>query len=404
MKSNFATIDTAIAEIKAGNLIILVDDEKRENEGDLVIAAEKTTPDIINFMSKHGRGLICMPMAASEIDRLELPAMVTDNTSKFNTAFTQSIGAKKGITTGISAADRATTVLTAINSKSKNHDLSMPGHIFPLRGTDGGVLKRKGHTEGSLDLVKLAGLKPGAVICEIMDENGTMARLPALKELAKKHKLPIVSIADLILYRTLHEIQTKELTSTEIHLKEFGKFTIKIYEDQIDKLQHVALIHGNIKNLSSPLIRMHSQCFTGDIFGSSHCDCGWQLQAALKKISESDGVLLYLNQEGRGIGLVNKIKAYALQEKGMDTVEANEKLGFSADARDYRVAAQILKDLKLNNIKLLTNNPHKIESLEKYGINVKSRETLETIPTKDNINYLRTKRDKLGHILSLDGV
>jgi 3,4-dihydroxy 2-butanone 4-phosphate synthase/GTP cyclohydrolase II len=395
-----ASIKQAIDDLRQGRMVILVDDEKRENEGDIIIAAEKITPAAINFMISHGRGLVCMPMMGEDIDRLNLPVMVRDNKSKYNTAFTVSIGAAQGITTGISAADRAHTVKVAISSASKPSDIVSPGHIFPLRAREGGVLVRAGHTEGSIDLVRLAGLQPAAVLCEVIKDDGSMARLDDLFAFADKHGLSVVSIADLVTYRIMQEALINEVSAASLPLEPYGDFKIKVFESVVDGSQHVALIRGDINNENPTLVRVHSQCFTGDIFGSLRCDCGWQLQTSLAKIGKEGGVLLYMNQEGRGIGLANKIKAYALQDHGMDTVEANQKLGFLADHRDYGIAAQILKYLHIQQIRLLTNNPKKIEGMQRYGIDVSGRESIEMPPTKDNITYLLTKREKLGHLLS----
>lgn len=401
MNKSFVSIPEALEALRQGRMIILVDDEKRENEGDLVIAAEKVTAESINFMIKHGGGLICMPMTGAGLDRLGLPLMVNNNTSKYKTAFTVSIGAATGISTGISAPDRARTVQVAVSEQSSAKDISTPGHIFPLRAQEGGVLTRAGHTEGSVDLARLAGLKPAAVLCEVLKADGTMARLDDLVEFAKIHQLPIVSINDLITYRINHETLITELSSSNLPLQPYGEFTIKIFESHIDHAQHVALISKAAKTTKNTLVRLHSECLTGDIFGSSRCDCGWQLRASLQKIGKEGGVLLYMRQEGRGIGLANKIKAYALQEQGYDTVEANEQLGFAADQRDYGMGAQILRQLGIKQISLLTNNPAKIAGMERYGIEVVSREPLESVPNKDNVSYLRAKQSKLGHLLAI---
>lgn len=402
MKTNpFVTVKQAIEDIRQGRFVILMDDEDRENEGDLVIAADKITPQAINFMTRYGRGLVCMPMAAEIVDRLSLPMMVKQNSSKHGTPFTISIGAKHGISTGISAADRAHTVQVAVDPQSTFDDLSVPGHIFPLRAAEGGVLIRPGHTEASVDLARLAGLSPAAVLCEVLNDDGTMARRDDLIQVAQQHNISLLSIADLITYRINHEPLIRECATANLPLKSYGNTRIKIFESLLDGTQHLALICGDLAENAPCMVRIHSQCLTGDVFGSARCDCGDQLNAALEKISHTGGILLYMNQEGRGIGLVNKIKAYALQDNGLDTVEANHSLGFSADQRDYGLAAQILKLLNVQKIHLLTNNPKKIHGIQRYDIEVVSREALEMEPTANNVEYLRTKRKKLGHLLSL---
>jgi 3,4-dihydroxy 2-butanone 4-phosphate synthase/GTP cyclohydrolase II len=399
---SLATIEEAIEEVRKGKLIIIVDDEDRENEGDLMIAAEKVTPEIINFMSKYGRGLICLAMTPERLDELQLPLMVSDNTAPFQTAFTVSIDAKYGVTTGISAYDRAKTILTAIDPKTKPSDLARPGHIFPLRARPGGVLERAGQTEASVDLARLAGLYPAGVICEVMNEDGTMARMPQLQEFGKEYNIKIITVADLIKYRLKTERLVKRVVEAELPTK-YGLFKIYVFKNIINHENHIALVAGEIKEDEPVLVRAHSQCLTGDAFGSLRCDCGEQLHQSMKMIArEGKGVILYiLNQEGRGIGLVNKIKAYALQDKGEDTVEANKKLGFKPDQRDYGIGAQILLSLGVRKIRLLTNNPRKFVGLSGYGLEIIDRIPLEIPPNKINKNYLKTKKEKLGHILEM---
>ena len=397
----FATIEEALEDIRQGKMVILVDDEDRENEGDLAMAAEKVTPEAINFMAKYGRGLICLSMTPEKIEALGLKMMVQDNTSPFQTAFTVSIEARCGVTTGISAADRATTVLTAVDEDCRPQDLVQPGHIFPLRARPGGVLVRTGQTEGSVDLARLAGLKPAGVICEIMNEDGTMARRPDLEVFAEEHALKIVTIADIIAYRMKTERLVRRAATVKMPTK-FGVFTAIAYTNDVDPWEHVALVQGEIEPDKPILVRVHSECLTGDALGSLRCDCGDQLQAALKKINEEGcGVLLYIHQEGRGIGLINKLKAYELQDQGFDTVEANEVLGFEADLRDYGIGAQILAELGVRKMKLMTNNPKKIIGLEGYGLTVVERVPLEIPPGPENIDYMRTKCVKLGHRLTM---
>ncbi|MDA8240581.1 MAG: bifunctional 3,4-dihydroxy-2-butanone-4-phosphate synthase/GTP cyclohydrolase II [Nitrospiraceae bacterium] len=394
------TIDEAIEDLAKGKMVILVDDEDRENEGDLCMAAEKVTPEAINFMAKYGRGLICLSLSPERINELKLPMMTDDNTSSFGTAFTVSIEAKKGVTTGISAADRATTILTAINPAMKAEDLARPGHVFPLRARPGGVLQRAGQTEGSVDLARLAGLYPAGVICEIMSDDGTMARMPELLEFSKKHDLKIVTIKDLIGHRIRTERFVHRVSTTKLPT-EFGEFTVIAYSNEVDSNVHLALVKGEIKPGDDVLVRVHSECLTGDVFGSRRCDCGEQLHRAMEMINEKgQGVMLYMRQEGRGIGLVNKLKAYELQDKGLDTVEANIKLGFKADLRDYGIGAQILVDLGVRKMRLMTNNPKKIVGLEGYGLKMVERVPMETSPHERNLVYLKTKKKKLGHMLS----
>jgi 3,4-dihydroxy 2-butanone 4-phosphate synthase/GTP cyclohydrolase II len=396
-----ASIEEAIADIKAGKMVILVDDEDRENEGDLTMAAEKITPEAINFMAIHGRGLICLSLTQEKADSLKLPLMVSDNESPFQTAFTVSIEARKGVTTGISAHDRATTVLTAVHPDAKPDDLVSPGHIFPLRAKRGGVLKRTGQTEGSVDLARLAGLDPSGVICEVMKDDGTMARMPDLEVFAEKHGIKICTIADLISYRMRNESFVHR--QAEVRLPtEFGEFRAIGYTNDVDETENVALIKGEIDPEKPILVRVHSECLTGDVFHSRRCDCGDQLSGALARIAdEGNGVLLYMKQEGRGIGLINKLKAYELQDQGCDTVEANEALGFAADLRDYGVGAQILHDLGVRQMRLMTNNPKKMVGLEGYGLSLVERVPIEIKPCSDNENYLRTKCVKLGHLMGL---
>ena len=393
----------AIEAFQKGGFVILVDDEDRENEGDLAIAAEKITPEAINFMAKYGRGLICLAITEDRADELNLPLMVQDNTSQFGTAFTISIEAKKGVTTGISAKDRAVTILTAIADDTTSDDLARPGHVFPLRAKRGGVLVRTGQTEGSVDLARLANMKPASVICEIMNDDGTMSRMPQLEKFSKEHNIPILTVADIIEYRLKKEILVHRVSEAKIPTKYGGEFRMILYENEVDNFQHIALIKGNVAGDEPVLVRVHSECFTGDVLGSLRCDCGDQLHSAMKMIDENGaGVIVYMRQEGRGIGLANKLKAYCLQDRGKDTVEANIELGFDADLRDYGLGAQILVELGVKRIKLMTNNPKKLKGLEGYGLEVIERVPIEITPNEINFDYLNTKKEKMGHMLHIE--
>ncbi len=396
-----ATIDQATEDLRQGKFVVLVDDEDRENEGDLTIAAEKVTPEAVNFMAKYGRGLICIAMTGERLDQLKVPMMVQDldNTSQYGTAFTVSVEAREGTTTGISAHDRAATIKALIDSDTRPEDLVRPGHMFPLRARDGGVLVRAGQTEASVDLATLAGMYPSGVICEIMSEDGTMSRMPQLEVFSQEHGISIVSVAQIIQYRRLHEKLVERVADTRLPTI-YGPFRCYGYRSAVDADQHIALVLGDVDRGDPVLVRVHSECLTGDVFGSFRCDCGDQLQMAMRQIQQAGtGVLVYIRQEGRGMGLHNKLRAYALQDSGMDTVEANLALGFEADLRDYGIGAQILVDLGIKNMRLMTNNPRKIVGLEGYGLRVVDRVSIVPPPNPDNIRYLETKRDKLGHIM-----
>ena len=401
-ESSIITVERALQEVSSGRLIIIVDDEDRENEGDLMVAAEKITPEIINFMSRYGRGLICLPLTKNRLEELRLPLMVRENTSRFETAFTVSVDAKAGVSTGISAFDRARTIQVAIDPEAEPSDLVRPGHIFPLEAREGGVLARAGQTEAAVDLARLAGLAPAGVICEILNEDGTMARIPQLEIFSLEHGIPILTIADLIKYRMKTESLVRKIDEADLPTQ-YGHFRVLIFEDLIQHENHVALVKGEIERDEPILVRAHSQCLTGDTLGSSRCDCGEQLHQAMRIIEkEGHGVILYiLNQEGRGIGLTNKIKAYAIQDRGADTVDANRSLGFKPDQRDYGIGAQILVALGIKKIRLMTNNPRKFIGLAGYGLEIIDRVPIEVPPNRANLKYLKTKKEKLGHILDM---
>jgi 3,4-dihydroxy 2-butanone 4-phosphate synthase / GTP cyclohydrolase II len=394
----FSPIEEIVEDIKVGKMVIVCDDEDRENEGDLTMAAELVTPEAINFMATHGRGLICLPMAEEIIDRLDIPQMVTHNASRMGTAFTASIEAKDGISTGISAADRAHTCRVAVDDATGPEDLVMPGHIFPLRARPGGVLQRAGQTEAAVDLARLAGFKPAGVICEIMKEDGTMARVPDLEKFSEEHGVKMVTVAQIIEYRRTYETLVKCAVETRLPTP-FGEFRLRAYENEIDDLTHLALLIGEPEGKEDVLVRVHSACLTGDALHSMRCDCGAQLEAAMERVAqEGEGVIVYMQQEGRGIGLLNKMKAYHLQDEGLDTVEANQKLGLAPDLRDYGIGAQILKDLDLKRIRLLTNNLTKVVGLQGFGLKITDRVPLEIEPNGHNERYLKTKREKLNHV------
>ncbi|HET8577286.1 MAG TPA: bifunctional 3,4-dihydroxy-2-butanone-4-phosphate synthase/GTP cyclohydrolase II [Methylomirabilota bacterium] len=396
----FATIEAAVEEIRAGRMLVVVDDEDRENEGDLLMAADKVTPEAVNFMAKHGRGIICMPMLGERLDELQISMMVSDNTAPLGTAFTVSVDARRGVTTGTSAYDRAVTIRTLVDPRTRSDDLTRPGHIFPLRAMPGGVLRRAGHTEAAVDLARLAGCSPAGVICEVLDHEGGMARVPELMELARAHGLRVITIKDLIEYRIQKEKLVRRAATTRLPT-DYGEFTVIAYETTVDDRLPLALVMGDVAGDEPTLVRVHSECLTGDVFGSRRCDCGSQLYKALAIIErEGRGILVYMRQEGRGIGLLNKLRAYELQDQGKDTVEANHALGFRADLRHYGIGAQILVDLGVKNLRILTNNPKKIVGIEGYGLHVVERVPIEIPATDANRRYLLTKRDKLGHLFS----
>ena len=402
MSVQIERVKKAIEEIRNGRMVILTDDENRENEGDLTMAAEKATPETINFMAKYGRGLICVSLTEERCKQLNLPLMVTDNTAQFQTAFTVSVDARKGATTGISASDRSNTIQVCVDDKAQPDDLCRPGHIFPLQAMKGGVLRRAGQTEGSADLCRMAGLKPAGVICEIMNEDGTMSRMPELEKFAAEHNIHIVTVADIIKYRLSKESLVRRVVETNLPTRFGGDFKMIIYENIMDVHHHIALVKGDWEPEEAVLVRAHSECLTGDALGSARCDCGEQLENAMRMIQQvGKGIIVYMRQEGRGIGFLNKMRAYALQDKGRDTVEANEDLGFAADLRDYGIGAQILRDLGISKIKLLTNNPKKIIGLEAYGLEIVERVSIEVPPKPQNIRYLSTKKARFGHMLNM---
>ncbi len=397
---SFATIEEAIEEIRQGRLLVVVDDEDRENEGDLVMAADRVTPEAVNFMAKHGRGLICVPMTGERLDELKISMMVSDSTAPLGTAFTVTVDARRGVTTGTSAYDRAVTIRTLVDPQTRPEDLTRPGHILPLRAMPGGVLRRAGHTEAAVDLARLAGCSPAGVICEVMDEDGGMARVPQLAELARRHGLKMITIKDLIAYRTRKEKLVRRVAQARLPT-EYGEFAAIAYETTVESRTPLALVMGDVDGEEPVLVRMHSECLTGDVFHSRRCDCGLQLRRALEIVAAARrGVIVYLRQEGRGIGLLNKLRAYELQDQGKDTVEANEALGFKPDQRDYGIGAQVLVDLGVKNLRLLTNNPKKRVGLEAYGLAIVERVPIEMPANPENHRYLSTKRDKLGHLLS----
>ncbi|MDX2345840.1 MAG: 3,4-dihydroxy-2-butanone-4-phosphate synthase [Legionella sp.] len=397
-----SSVEDALQRLRAGRMVILTDDEDRENEGDLIISAAHATPEAINFMTRFGRGLICLPMAGHLIDKIDLPMMTARNRSPYGTGFTVSIEAATGVTTGISDKDRAHTIQVAIDDASTPENIISPGHVFPLRARSGGVFERQGQTEGSVDLMQLAGLKPAAVICEIINLDGTMSRRKELLAFSKTHDIPLVSVRDIMDYRIQREVLVDVVATNRLPLRTHGDFTMTLFQNQMDKAEHFTLMKAPFDVNASPLVRIHSECITGDLFGSARCDCGGQLEASLAKIAKEGGVLIYLRQEGRGIGLANKLKAYALQDNGLDTVEANEHLGLPVDSRDYAVAYQLLRHFGLKQVRLLTNNPSKVEALERYGMVVTERLSLCVSETAENRAYLKTKQEKLGHFLELD--
>jgi 3,4-dihydroxy 2-butanone 4-phosphate synthase/GTP cyclohydrolase II len=401
-EQRLVSVEKALETVRAGRMIVIVDDEDRENEGDLMVAAEKVTPEIVNFMARHGRGLICLPLTRERLDELRLPLMVSENTARFQTAFTVSIDAKKDVSTGISAHDRARTILATVDPATKADDLARPGHVFPLQAVEGGVLCRAGQTEAAVDLARMAGLTPAGVICEVMNEDGSMARMPQLEEISRRFDIPILTIAELIRYRMRHETHVRKLEETDLPTAH-GHFRIHVYEDTIRGDHHVALVKGDVGGGEPALVRAHSQCLTGDTFGSARCDCGEQLRLSMEMIEkEGRGVVLYiLNHEGRGIGLANKIRAYAMQDEGADTVEANRQLGFKPDHRDYGIGAQILVALGVRRLRLITNNPRKFVGLAGYDLEIVERVPLEVPPNACNLRYLKTKKEKMGHILDL---